>query len=71
MGGCKPIIRYNSNSTLGEVELTWRDGVGLGVEMELGVELELDNIIHGTTIFYCKEFNLLSQHEHREIMWQN
>ena len=47
MGGCKPIIGHNSNSTLGGVELTW-SGVGLewswvGVEMELGVELELGN----------------------------
>ena len=30
----------NSNSTLGGVELTWS---GDGVEMELGVELELGN----------------------------
>ena len=37
---CKPIIRHNSNSTLGGVELTWS---GDGVEMELGVELELYN----------------------------
>ena len=41
MGGCKPIIGHNSNSTLGGVELTWS---GYGVEMELGVELELGNI---------------------------
>ena len=34
----KPIIRHNSNSTLGGVELTW---CGYGVEMVLGVELEL------------------------------
>ena len=41
MGGwCKPIIRHNSNSTLGVVELTWS---GDEVEMELGVELELGN----------------------------
>ena len=40
VGGCKPIIRHNSNSTLGGVELTWS---GDGVEMELGVELELGN----------------------------
>ena len=32
VGGCKPIIRHNSNSTLGGVELTWS---GDGVEMEL------------------------------------
>ena len=38
VGGCKPIIGHNSNSTLGGVELTWS---GDGVEMELGVELEL------------------------------
>ena len=38
----KPIIRHNSNSTLGGVELTW-SGDGDGVEMELGVELELGN----------------------------
>ena len=37
----KPIIGHNSNSTLGGVELTWS---GDGVEMELGVELELDNL---------------------------
>ena len=31
VGGWKPIIRYNSNSTLGGVELNWSgDGVGLG-----------------------------------------
>ena len=30
VGGCKPIIGHNSNSTLGGVELTWSgDGVGL------------------------------------------
>ena len=38
----KPIIRHNFNSTLGGVELTW-SGDGDGVEMELGVELELGN----------------------------
>ena len=44
MGGCKPIIGYNSNSTLGGVELNWSgDGVGLEWSWELGVELELDN----------------------------
>ena len=37
---CKPIIRQNSNSTLGGVELTCSAD---GVEMELGVQLELDN----------------------------
>ena len=31
MGGCKPIIGHNSNSTLGGVELTWS---GDGVEIE-------------------------------------
>ena len=36
----KPNIRHNSNSTLGGVELTWS---GDGVEMELGVEFDLDN----------------------------
>ena len=40
VGGCKPIIGHNSNSTLGGVELTWSVD---GVEMELGVELELGN----------------------------
>ena len=39
MVGALPNIRHNSNSTLGGVELTWS---GDGVEMELGVELELD-----------------------------
>ena len=43
VGGCKPIIRHNSNSTLGGVELTWS---GDGVEMELGVELELGNVLN-------------------------
>ena len=38
----KPNIGHNSNSTLGGVELTWS---GDGVEIELGVELELGNII--------------------------
>ena len=37
---CKLVIGHNSNSTLGEVEWTWS---GDGVEMELGVELELGN----------------------------
>ena len=36
----KPNIGHNSNSTLGGVELT---SSGDGVEMELGVELELGN----------------------------
>ena len=31
VGGCKPIIGHNSNSTLGGVELTWS---GDGVELE-------------------------------------
>ena len=41
-GWYKPNIGHNSNSTLGGVELTWS---GDGVEMELGVELELGNLI--------------------------
>ena len=43
---CKPIIRHNSNSTLVGVELTWS---GDGVEMELGVELELGNTESGAS----------------------
>ena len=40
----KPNIGHNSNSTLGGVELTWSWD---GVEMEWGVELELDNWVSG------------------------
>ena len=40
VGGCKPIIRHNSNSTLGGVELTWSgDGVGFGLEWRWSWEL--------------------------------
>ena len=49
-GWCKPIIGYNSNSTLGGVELTWS---GDGVEMELGVELELGNNVMSLLCPYC------------------
>ena len=47
--GALPNIGYNSNSTLGLVELTWS---GDGVEMELGVELELDNTNLRENVFY-------------------
>ncbi len=54
-GWCKPIIRHNSNSTLGGVELTWS---GDGVEMELGVELELDNIAFVSESHCLKDKNI-------------
>ena len=38
VGGCKPIIRHNSNSTLGGVELTW-SGDGVGLEWRWSLEL--------------------------------
>ena len=38
VGGCKPIIRHNSNSTLGGVELTW-SGDGVGFEWRWSWEL--------------------------------
>ena len=47
VGGCKPIIRHNSNSTLGGVELTWS---GDGVEREWRWSLELS---WSLAIFAC------------------
>ena len=59
-GWYKPIIGYNSNSTLGGVELTWSGDV---VEMELGVELELGNLwpdifMHAKIVSISKPYRL-------------
>ena len=58
-GWYKPIIRHNSNSTLGGVELTYS---GDGVEMELRVELELGNLIK-------KKFNLMYNTSMEEFLY--
>ena len=65
MGGCKPIIGHNSNSTLGGVELTWSgDGDGVGLEWRWSWELSWSLAIinnrfiefRQTCLFYFNSF---------------